>query len=71
MAKKLADHPDAKERRILICGVPIVVMCMHFDAVQQRDSEELKALAKSLRALCHMHHASLLFLSTNDRLRWL
>jgi hypothetical protein len=91
---KLADHPDAKEKRILVCGVrlpfplpsnssfflfransssnqqiPIVVICTHFDAVQQREPEELKALAKSMRALCHMHHASLMFLSTSDRAR--
>ena len=44
-------------------------MCTHFDAVQQRQPEELKALAKSLRALCHMHNASLMFLSTSDRPR--
>lgn len=89
-ASKLADHPDAKEKRILICGVrtpgpksnsaslneispvaqvPIVIMCTHFDAVQQREPEELKALAKSMRALCHMHNASLMFLSTSDRPR--
>jgi hypothetical protein len=44
-------------------------MCTHFDAVQQREPEELKALAKSMRALCHMHNASLMFLSTSDRPR--
>jgi hypothetical protein len=44
-------------------------MCTHFDAVQQRQPEELKALAKSLRALSHMHNASLMFLSTSDRPR--
>ncbi len=33
--KKLADHPDAKEKRILVCGVPIVVLCTHFDVIQQ------------------------------------
>ncbi len=100
---RLADHPDAKEKRILVCGVrtptispktpqllqhstdkaiadflhhahpllqvPIVVICTHFDAVQQREPEELKALAKSLRALCHMHNASIVFLSTADRAR--
>ena len=49
--------------------VPIVVICTHFDAVQQREPEELKALAKSMRALCHMHNASVMFLSTSDRAR--
>lgn len=46
-----------------------MVICTHFDAVQQREPEELKALSKSLRALCHMHNASLVFLSTADRAR--
>ena len=49
--------------------IPIVVICTHFDAVQQREPEELKALAKSMRALCHMHNASLMFLSSSDRAR--
>ena len=49
--------------------IPIFVICTHFDSVQQREPEELKALCKSLRALCHMHNASLMFLSTSDRPR--
>ena len=66
---KLRQAPRLIEEIVVVQAHPEVADLMLGEERETLDAEELKALCKSLRALCHMHYASLMFLSTSDRPR--
>lgn len=65
MKKRIGeDHPDLAQMRI--SGVPTVIICSRMDMLKE-DTVRNKLLVKTMRFIAHIHGASLLFTSENER----
>lgn len=65
MKKRIGDdHPDLSQMRI--SGVPTVIICSRMDMLKE-DTVRNKLLVKTMRYIAHLHGASLLFTSENER----
>lgn len=65
MKKRIGDdHPDLSHLRI--SGVPTILICSRMDMLKE-DTVRNKLLVRTMRFLAHIHGASLIFTSENER----
>eukprot|EP00455_Lapot_gusevi_P037270 TRINITY_DN4162_c0_g1_i1.p1 TRINITY_DN4162_c0_g1~~TRINITY_DN4162_c0_g1_i1.p1 ORF type:complete len:393 (+),score=75.63 TRINITY_DN4162_c0_g1_i1:54-1232(+) len=68
MVSAAADQKEHKDvEKVELSPVPLWFVCTKYDVLKNKDAEQLKVMAKTLRCIAHANGASLMYTSTKTK----